>query len=184
MSKINITYHSASTNEELHQILDLQKQNLREALSEGEKQKEGFLTLRHDFEMLKKLNNACAHCIAKDKDRVVGYALSMLQDFKNSIPLLTPMFEEINTALEQQKIKPSYIAMGQICVDKNYRGKGVFRGLYNYMANELKPSFDAIITEVDTKNIRSSKAHKAVGFELLKKHTANGQLWEIIMLKL
>jgi len=72
--------------------------------------------------------------------------------------------------------------MGQICVAKSVRGKGVFRGLYSYMAQELKNDFDAIITEVDTKNIRSSNAHKAVGFKVIKNYTSNNQLWEIISL--
>ncbi len=184
MSKTNITYHRATTNEELNQILNLQKQNLRDLISEEQKLTEGFVTLKHDLEILKKMNDACNHCIAKRDEKVIGYALSMLQNFKNDIPLLVPMFNEINKALKAQNLSSNYIAMGQICVDKNSRGQGVFRGLYNYMANELKHEFNAIITEVDTKNTRSSHAHKAIGFEVLKNYTSNNQLWEIISLKI
>ena len=184
MLKTNITYHRATTTEELNQILKLQEQNLRHLISEEQKRVEGFVTLKHDFETLKKMNDACPHCIAKQGNKVVGYALSMLQDFKDEIPLLQPMFHEIDTTLKNQKGSLNYIAMGQICVDKNYRGKGIFRGLYTYMASELKQEFNAIITEVDTKNNRSSNAHKAVGFEVLKNYKSNNQLWEIIVLKI
>lgn len=180
----NITYHRVVTDDELHQILKLQKQNLRDTLSVEEKQKEGFLTLQHDFDILKKMNNGCAHCIAKHKGKVVGYTLSMLQNYKINIPLLVPMFDEINNALQEQNLNINYVVMGQICIDKNYRGQGVFRGLYSFMQKELQDNFDAIITEVDTKNTRSSNAHKAVGFQLLKNHISNNQLWEIIILKL
>ena len=69
-----ITYHRAKTNEELQEILELQKQNLRHLITEEQKQKEGFVTLQHDFEILKKMNDACAHCIAKQDQKVVGYA--------------------------------------------------------------------------------------------------------------
>jgi predicted GNAT superfamily acetyltransferase len=172
------------TDDELHQILKLQEQNLRDVLSNLEKQQEGFVTLKHSFSILKKMNDACAHCIAKHENEVIGYTLSMLQDFKNDIPLLAPMFEEVGKLFNENNLHLNYIAMGQICVDKRFRGKGVFRGLYNYMANQLKGNFDAIITEVDTKNIRSSNAHKAVGFEVLKNYTANNQFWEVIILKL
>lgn len=177
-----ITYHRAKTTEELNAILKLQEQNLREVLSSEQKQKEGFVTVKHDFKMLKEMNEVCAHCIAKHKGEVVGYALSMLQGLKKDIPLLVPMFKEIDKALKEQNRKVNYIAMGQICVDKRQRGKGVFRGLYSFMAEELKYDFDAIITGVDTKNTRSSNAHKAVGFKAIKKYTSNNQLWEIISL--
>lgn len=180
----NITYHRASTTEELNQILKLQRQNLYESLSFEERHREGFLTLEHPFSILKKMNNACAHCIAKHKNEVVGYALSMLKGFKADIPLLTPMFVQIDEAIKQQNVSPNYILMGQICIDKKVRGQGVFRGLYGYMAQELKNNFDAIITEVNAKNKRSSNAHKAVGFELLKNYTINNQFWEVILLKL
>ena len=179
-----IQYQRATTNQELLEILQLQKENLREALSDEEKKDQGFVTLQHDFEILKKMNACCAHCIAKYNGKVVGYVLSMTQDFKADIPLLIPMFSEIDKVLATKKMSDNYIAMGQVCVAKNARGKGVFRGLYAYMAKELAPKFDAIITEVDTKNIRSSNAHKAVDFQLLKNYTANNQLWEIIQLKI
>ncbi len=182
--KTNITYHRASTTEELNQILKLQEKNLRDLISEKQKQAEGFVTLKHDLKILKKMNDACKHSIAKQGDKVIGYALSMLQDFKDDIPILTPMFKEIDNALKEQNRSSNYIAMGQICVDKSYRGKGIFRKLYNYMANELKYEFDAIITEVDTKNTRSSNAHKAIGFKILKTYTFNKQHWEIIILKI
>ena len=77
----HITYHRASINADLYEILKLQKKNLRHLISEDVKEKEGFVTLQHDFEMLKKMNDACAHCIAKYEGKVVGYGLCMLLDF-------------------------------------------------------------------------------------------------------
>lgn len=184
MDSTIITYHRALTAGELNEILNLQEQNLRHLISDDVKEKEGFVTLQHDFNILKKMNDACAHCIAKLNGKVVGYALSMLQDFKNDIPLLVPMFNEIDELILEKNLSPNYIAMGQICVDKSVRGMGVFRGLYHFMAQQLKNDFDAIITEVDIKNTRSSNAHKAVGFEVLKNYTSNDQFWEVIILKL
>jgi hypothetical protein len=179
-----ITYHRARTDEELKEILALQQVNLSINVSDEEKLKEGFVTLKHDFNILKKMNEVCAHCVAKENGKIIGFALSMLQDFKEDIPLLVPMFNEIDEVLGSENLSSKYIAMGQICIDKTQRGKGVFRGLYSYMASEMKGNFDSIITEVDTKNIRSSNAHKSVGFKLLKKYVYNNQLWEIIILDL
>jgi len=184
MLKTNITYHRAKTPEELKAILELQQQNLRESLSEKQKEKEGFVTIKHNFNILKKMNDAYPHCIAKDNGIVVGYALCMLKEFKKDIPFIIPMLKEVNTFLKAENRKVNYIVMGQVCISKNKRGKGVFRGLYNFMAQELKKDFNAIITEASVKNKRSLNAHKAIGFKVLKTHTSNNQKWEIISLEI
>ena len=49
------------------------------------------------------------------------------------------------------------------------------------MKDELSKEYDAIITEVDVLNTRSSQAHKAVGFEILKNYSSNNQDWELII---
>ena len=51
------------------------------------------------------------------------------------------------------------------------------------MQENISKDYDAIITEVDVKNVRSSNAHKAVGFEILKEHQSNNQNWELIILR-
>ncbi|OUR91623.1 hypothetical protein A9Q87_09965 [Flavobacteriales bacterium 34_180_T64] len=178
----NISYKRAFTNEELHQILELQRINLPQGLSNSEKDKEGFVTVHHSFELLKSMNDKCAHVIAKHNSKVVGYALCMLQEFQKEIPVLVSMFNEIDKELRiQNKEKLSYLTMGQICIDKSYRKLGIFRGLYEFMRAELNATFNMIITEVDGENIRSIDAHKAIGFEVLKTYTSNDRNWELII---
>ena len=53
-----IYYKTASTIEELNQILALQQENLPEAISEEEQKLEGFVTVRHTFDMLNRVNDA------------------------------------------------------------------------------------------------------------------------------
>lgn len=174
----SIVYKRASTEQELRQILELQRANVSTFISPDEKQIEGFVTIKHSFEILKAMNDTCAHIIAKCDDNVVGYTLSMVKEFKDAIPILKPMFKEIDRHI---KGDISYIAMGQVCVDKAYRKQGIFRGLYEFMRQELNTEYDVIITEVDANNIRSVNAHKAVGFELLKTYTSKNKNWEVII---
>lgn len=181
MQKTDITYQRAKTNEELHQILALQQRNLPQHLSEKEKEAEGFVTVTHSFGLLKEMNNVCPHIIAKKLDAVVGYALCMTKDFKTKIPVLISMFNEIESVVPNAV---NFMVMGQICIDKTARGQGVFRGLYQFMADDLKNDFNMIITEVDVTNTRSINAHNAVGFKLLKTYTSNNQTWKIIGLDL
>lgn len=172
-----IVYKRAETNEELIQILALQTDNLAHRISEEDIKKEGFVTVHHDFELLKAMNDSCAHCIAKKADKVVGYALSMTRDFKEKIDVLKPMFEQIDNNL---KPNINYMVMGQICIDKAFRKQGIFKGLYQFMCQQLQHDFDAIITEVDATNTRSLDAHYAVGFKCLMTYRADNQNWKLI----
>jgi len=174
-----ISYKRASLKDELEQILQLQHDNLPSIVSEEIKKKEGFVTVHHDFNILHRMNEVCPHIIATDDEKVVGYTLCMHPKFGDEIEVLKPMFTEINRVLDRNE---KFIAMGQVCVDKTYRRKGIFRRLYSYMLEEIQLEFNCIITEVDTQNIRSLEAHYAVGFKLLSRYQSGGHDWELIRL--
>ena len=165
---------------ELEQILALQRENIPNALLKSEMEKEGFVTIVHTFELLNTMNKVCPHIIAKENDRVVGYALCMHPKFGNKIDLLKPMFKEIDSVLSMGE---KYIVMGQVCIDKAYRKMGVFHKLYRKMQEVVKPDFNYIITEVDASNKRSLNAHLAIGFVELKTYSSNGRIWHLIALK-
>lgn len=175
-----IEYKSTSSQEELIHILELQKANLPSAVSSEEQKSEGFVTVDHDLDILTRMHEACPHIIAKDNNRVVGYALCMHPKFGDEIDVLKPMFREIASQVAPHT---SYIVMGQVCIDKAYRKQGIFRKLYEVMQATLAPQFDTIITEVDARNARSLYAHYAVGFRLLHRYHADGKDWELIVLK-
>lgn len=175
-----ITYKTSTNSKELNQILALQKANLPSFLSSEEKATDGFLTVHHNFDLLKRMNDVCPHIIAKHSDQVIGYTLCMHPKFKNEIDVLKSMFMEVENSIQPFN---SFIIMGQVCVDKSYRKQGVFRKLYGKMQEETSKDYDSIVTEVDATNIRSLQAHYAVGFKTLSKYKADGRDWELIYLQ-
>ena len=172
-----IIYKRVNSTEELYQILELQRANIPSSISEKEIKKEGFVTVHHNFEILKAMNDKCPHVIAKCNGKVVGYALCMLKGFKKDIEVLQPMFQQIDNFLKGGNM---YIVMGQICIDKMFRKQGIFRGLYHYMKQQLQSKFNTIVTEVDTANKRSLNAHFAIGFKTLYSYRSNRQDWKIL----
>jgi len=172
-----VVYKRAQSNIELNQILELQQENYPTSVSEEERIKEGFVTVRHDFELLKMMNDKCPHILAVHNEKIIGYALCMLKEFKDEIEVLKPMFQQIKNCLKSNQ---TYMVMGQICIDKSYRKQGVFRGLYNYMKQQLRPEFDMVITEVDVANSRSLNAHYAIGFKSLHTYNSNNQEWALV----
>ncbi len=174
---MELKYQQASGRTHLQQILDLQRNNLPENLSPAEIMDEGFVTVRHNLLLLEQMNNVCGHIIAMERDILAGYALCMHPDFADAIPVLQPMFAELKHILEPNT---QLMVMGQVCVAKPYRGRGVFRGLYTSMQQYLQKDYNWIITEVDVTNTRSLKAHAAIGFKNLSAYHSGGQDWEII----
>jgi len=172
-----ITYSIASTLDELQQILALQQKNIIPSISKEEKETEGFVTVEHDLEILKKMNDLEPHIIAKDQDKVVGYALSMVQACKNDIEVLKPMFERIDALPDTN---PSYMVMGQVCIAKAYRKKGIFKALYHTMKSRFSSKYDVLITEVAQNNTRSLQAHYAVGFTDMLVYNTEQTTWHIV----
>ncbi len=179
-----IQYKITETDQELNEILLLQKANSMYSISSEEAQKEGFVTVQHTLELLKEMNAPFQHTIALFEGRVIAYALVMLKSIASKIPILIPMFEQINQLnyKGQQLGKTRYIVMGQICIDKLYRGKGIFYRLYENMKIQLQTDFQYIITEVSSRNQRSLRAHYKVGFENIKIYTSQKEEWNILVL--
>jgi len=159
--------------EDLQGILDLQRKNLKSSLSAEEITKEGFTTLEHSVELLRKMNSPYPHTIALSDHQVVGYALTLMPSLEAEFPDLRSMFDEVR-GIE------SYVVMGQICIDKAYRSQGIFRSMYKGMKMKFQGIVDYIVTEVAVENVRSMNAHLAIGFKEYKIK----KKWSIILLKI
>lgn len=177
-----LAYSTAKTPEDLQQIITLQAQNLPQSVPAQEAATQGFVTVQHELGLLAAMNEKYPHQIAKADGRVVGFALVMLREFGDKIPVLVPMFRLLDqlyykgTPLSNQ----SYFVMGQICIDKAYRGQGIFRALYERLGQEMAPHFRLMVTEIATRNTRSLQAHAALGFRQLHRYTADGEEWDIV----
>lgn len=179
-----IRYTLLSTDDEIHQLLALQQANLPQKITHEEAKEQGFVTVEHDFELMQAMNNAKAHVIAKDQDKIVGYCLVMLESFQDRIQVLQPMFEVFSHLSYQEKalLEYRFFVMGQVCIDKAYRGQGIFDGMYQALKKQYTQQFDFVVTEVATRNVRSDKAHRRVGFELLHRYAdPRGEEWDIIL---
>jgi len=181
--KLPITVQFAETQQDLEQILTLQKSNHVSGLSSAQKVANGFVTVQHDLELLTKMNEAAPQIIAKSKDEVVAYALVMPKAFSALIPTLVPMFDSFKQLSYKGKSLEAYTyyVMGQICIDENYRGQGLFEKLYAKHKETHSSTFDLCLTEVSTSNQRSMKAHERVGFKILHTFQDETDEWNILV---
>jgi ribosomal protein S18 acetylase RimI-like enzyme len=197
MTSASFVVDAVSSDEDLQQILDLQAKNLPKNISQEEAQSEGFVTIEHDFDLLKRMNSPHPHIVARDArtTQVIGYALVMLPTFRTDIPFAAPMVDQIEQVVYQgQRLdsssnnkkdnKDMFVVVGQLCVDKAFRGLGVSSAMYREYQRRMEPHFHNVVTVVSSRNDRSMRAHEKVGFQVVRRYGASqdGHDWVIVLL--
>ena len=172
--------------EELERILQLQAVNLRDHVSPEQAAREGFVTVAHTLDVLERMHALAPSVIAKDGERLAGYALVMPVEARTFVPILEPMFQLLETLSWRGRPlrEYRYYVMGQVCVAETYRGQGVFDALYREHRASYGARFDCTVTEVATRNTRSMRAHTRVGFERIATYQDATDEWAVIALGL
>ena len=168
--------------EELSQVLNLQHENHIETINRDEMQSQGFVTLRHDIDTLRQMHHLAASVIIKADDKVVAYALTMLRECRHLIPDLESMFALLDNLHWHGNPLSNYrfYVMGQVCIAKAFRGKGLFEQLYDHHRKTYQSQFDLLVTEISTRNHRSIRAHEKVGFKTIHTHRDNLDEWKVV----
>lgn len=138
----------------------------------------------HTYEELSNLNKIEKHIIAKTGDKVIAYVLSMTQQSKFDLPVLIPMFQIFDEIVYNNRLISdyNYIVVGQVCVDKAYRGKSVFENCYLTYKNNFINRSDFALTEIATQNLRSQKAHSKIGFKEIHRYIDPSNIeWSIVV---
>ena len=179
-----LQFTTLQSDDEIMQLLALQAKNQARNVSEEVARNQGFVTVVHNFDLLKRMNEAYPQIIAKVDDKLVGYAIVMPKSFRKEILVLDPMFGMIEGLSMNGKplIQTPYYVMGQICVAEEVRGMGVFDGLYAKHKELMAKEFEVVITEIALRNTRSMAAHKRVGFETIHEYfdESNNEDWAVV----
>jgi ribosomal protein S18 acetylase RimI-like enzyme len=173
----------AASEADLIGIQVLQKANLKKIISELEATNEGFVTAEYSLELLKAMHKYRASVIAKDGDRVVGYALVTTKDIYGQHDLIDDLLnvlDKINFASKPLK-ETQYVLVGQLCVGKGYRGIGLVQKMYNYFKESYATEYEYLITDVADNNPRSLKAHIKSGFQIIHSINYDGVRWDIVL---
>ncbi len=143
---------------------------------------QGFVTMEYTVDELASICGRYRHVVAKDGDKVVGYALVLLAENKAPFTILADMFKKIATAsFNGQPVREGdYFVMGQVCIAHDYRGQGIFGMLYQALRQQMKDDYKFVITEVSDKNARSMGAHVAIGFRDLTLAEPDPSEWHVM----
>lgn len=172
-----------SNSMELEEIIQLQKLNHVSNIPADKLPTHGFVTVQHSLDDLRKMQTDAPQIIVKNDNHVIAYALAMPKKFKNLIPDLIPMFDILDKVEYDGNFLSdhNYYVMGQICIDLQYRGLGLFDQLYKEHKNVFASQYDLCITEVSTRNSRSMAAHIRTGFKQIHTYRDDREEWNIMV---
>jgi ribosomal protein S18 acetylase RimI-like enzyme len=164
-------------------IRDLQALNLKQNITAEESIEQGFLTAAFTIEYLQQMNSASPAIIAKDGDKLVGYALVATKEIRKGHDLLEGLFDAIDECEYNGKLlrEVNYVVVGQLCVAKEYRGQDLVQKLYGHFRDCLSNEFSYLVTDVAKANARSLKAHKKRGFQVINELMYGGFGWDIVL---
>ena len=191
MKTFNIT---TLKEEDIHHLLTLQKDNLKQNLDAETIDSQGFVSFVYSPEDIKGMMRDEPQIIAVDGNEIVGYALTASLEYARTVKLLQPLVEKSKTlTYNDTYLQPNsnnsnglkYYIMGQVCVKIGYRGIGVFDALYEGHKEHLSAKYDGVITEIATENKRSLAAHRRVGFKTIHEYydDISQKDWEIVFWK-
>ena len=168
---------------EIEGIKTLQTANLRQNLSPEEIKAEGFVTAEYSLDFLERMNRETPAIIAVEDGKVVGYALVATRKLLGQHEMLGEHLSQIDD-LEYRGAKltdSNYIIVGQLCVAKEQRGKGLAIQMYDLFRSEYSDRFDYCVTDVDAINTGSIRAHIRAGFQIVGEISYEGSQWKIVV---
>lgn len=168
------------------EILQIHKMNqlyLRSNLSAQVQEEEGFVSWLYPVSLLQQMDSIAPSIIVKDDEQVVGYALVTPIEASSFHPDLKILIDNLETIDHKDKPLSSYLyyVMGQVCIHKEYRGKGIFSMLFQKHKEIYNGQYELLVTEISTKNLRSQKAHEKVGFTTIYTYTDALDDWNVVV---
>ncbi len=184
----NLIFRRAETTEDFQQIFDLQNNNLVTSLSESDL-KDGFLSASFTLDELQSMNdNICIMTCFSGMD-LCGYQVATTLEFNKSSPLITAMMQQFSQITYKGKNISEYdcFIAGPTCIDKKYRGQGIFPQLVAAVFDFLKQMSNPPrlrISFASESNLRSLNALKKVGCEIIGEFEFDTNKFMIICLDL
>jgi GNAT superfamily N-acetyltransferase len=172
--------------DDLRAVLALQTSQLAAALGPEAAARDGFVTVSHDLDTLRRMHAISPSVVATGGAALAGYALVMPLEAAPWVPILGPLFAVLRTLSFRGRPLASlrHYVMGQVCVAPPWRGRGVFDALYEGHRRFLADRYDVVVTEIATRNGRSMRAHARVGFETIHVYRDATDAWAVVAMAL
>lgn len=142
-----------------------------------EDKKDGFVTTAFSKEELQDIiEKEQGIFIAIEDDKVVGYVMAASWQYWSAWPIFAYMIQylgELEYLGEKLSTENSY-QYGPVCIDKDFRGSGLFEKLFHFALKQMAKRYKILVTFINKINHRSYAAHtKKLGLEVIQEFEFN-----------
>ncbi len=142
------------------QILQLQSANYIANLT-GEERKTGFLSAQFSLEQTAQIAQDLGTTVAILDQQVAGFLCAFRNEFPSGSPVIAEMLLSYPVFRFEDRPLSSFSSYiyGPVCIAREYRGRGLLRGLYEAQKKDLAGQFDIGVAFVSHSNAHSLRAH-------------------------
>jgi L-amino acid N-acyltransferase YncA len=168
--------------EDIPAILDVQAANFIGNLSDAERQ-DGFLSVKFTRRQFEEMASHVGVIIAAAESGLAGYLCASSCEFNRSFPLLAAMMRQFDAIdYRGRSLTSSRVFIyGPVCIDRSYRGRGLLRGLYETLLQEVVGRYDIGVAFVAGDNPHSLLVHvDGLGMTHVGEFTFSGKQYRIL----
>ena len=181
----NVSFRQARP-DDYSAIVRLNAANFIANLSEDER-RDGFLSAVFTLEQTAAMAEDLGTTVALVGGELAGFLCAFRNEFDHGSPVVAKMIESYDRLSFGGKLLNSYnsYAYGPVCIDRNYRRRGLLRGLYQEQKRELAGQFEVGVALIARANQHSLDAHIAgLGMTDVGSFDFNGNLFATVAFRL
>ncbi len=172
--------------ENYDEIVQLQRANYIANLT-AEERREGFLSAEFSLDQVAAIASDLGIAIVTIDDDLAGCLCGIRREFNHGSPVVEKMLDSyVNAVFEDKPLSAfnSYI-YGPVCIARQYRRRGLLRGLYEFQKKDLAGVFELGVALVSHSNPHSMQAHvEGLGMTETGEFELNGNLFAILAFRL
>jgi predicted GNAT superfamily acetyltransferase len=172
--------------EDYGEIVRLQRENYIANLT-AEERREGFLSAEFSLEQVAAIAGDLGIAIVTMYDDLAGCLCGIRREFDHRSPVVAKMLETYDHVwFQEQPLSAfnSYI-YGPVCIARQYRRRGLLRGLYDFQKKDLAGQFEIGVALVSHSNPHSMQAHvEGLGMIEAGEFEVNGNVFAILAFRI
>jgi predicted GNAT superfamily acetyltransferase len=172
--------------EDYGEIVRLQRENYIANLT-AEERREGFLSAEFSLEQVAAIAGDLGIAIVTMDDDLAGCLCGIRREFDHRSPVVAKMLETSEHVwFQEQPLSAfnSYI-YGPVCIARQYRRRGLLRGLYDFQKKDLAGQFEIGVALVSHSNPHSMQAHvEGLGMIEAGEFEVNGNVFAILAFRI
>ena len=167
-------------------IVRLQRANYIANLS-AEERLEGFLSAEFSLEQVAAIATDLGIAIVTMDDDLAGCLCGIRREFDHRSPVVAKMLDSYDQVWFEDKPLSAFNSYiyGPVCLARQYRRRGLLRGLYDFQKKDLAGRFELGVALVSHSNPHSMQAHvEGLGMTKTGEFELNGSLFAILVFRI